>query len=258
LIGDKWYDGLSSNSLNETEFETLIAQHSSELFPGWHFIPFKIDVHSEAGCKQADVALVDHHYRTWCVVEVELAHHSLGGHVLPQMEVLVSGRYGNEHAEYLLLKKPELDRQSVLDMVRGAPPTLLVIVNLPVPEWIGPLRQLGVIVSVVELFRSDRSEHAMRLNGEQPRLPTGVISRCHRNEMLQRLYRMETPAVLGGVAGDRFEIDFEGLESVWARCDLADGIYLSPIAGNPIARARSIDLVRLPDGRLAFVNPRST
>jgi hypothetical protein len=258
LVGTSWYDGLASEALLESEYEILILQSGADIYPGWHFVPFKIEVHSEFGCKRADFALVDHEYRTWFVVEVEMAHHPLEGHVLPQVEVLASGKYGLEHAEYLLAKAPHLDRQSVIDMVRGAPPKVLVIVNLPMPTWIVPLRQRGVALSIVEIFRSDRAEHALRLNGDQPRVPVDMVSRCHRVEMLPRLFQMDTPVTLGGGHGDLFDIDFDGLESSWARVDLADRVCLSPTGGNPISSARSIDLIRLPDGRLSFVNPRST
>jgi hypothetical protein len=39
---------------------------------------------SEYGSKKPDLALIDRDYRAWWVVEVELAHHSLHHHVLPE------------------------------------------------------------------------------------------------------------------------------------------------------------------------------
>ncbi len=258
LVGQNWYDGIASEALTEGEFEALLMQRGPDLFPGWEFVPFKIDVHDDFGCKRADFALVDRQYRAWVVVEVEMAHHSLDGHVLPQVEVLAAGRYGPEHATYLCNKQSSLDRTAMLEMVRGAPPQVLVIVNLPTPSWVVPLRQRGAKLAVVEVFRSDLADHALRLNGDQPRLPVDVLSRCHRIELLQRLLQVDTPVALGGNHGDRFEIIIDGLESTWARVDLADRICLSPLAGNPIAGARSVDLIRMPDGRLAFINPRAT
>jgi hypothetical protein len=258
LVGDRWYDGIASDALLEAEYERLVLQWGADLFPGWHVVPFKADVHAEFGVKRPDLALVDFEYRAWWVVEVELAHHSLRAHVLPQVEVLVSGRYDNDHASHLLAQQPALDENGLRDLIRGAPPEVLVVVNLPRPEWVAPLRQRGAMLSIVEVFRSDRLDHALRVNGEQPRPPADVVSVCHRIELIQRLMQLDSPGGLGGQNGDRFQIEFEGLETIWVRVDMADRVCLAPESGNPLAGWRSVSLIRLTDDRLAFDRPRRT
>lgn len=71
-VAGQWYRGLSSSALLEVEFERLVLEHSAELFPEWHVVPFKADVASEESISRPDLALVDPLYRTWWVVEVEM------------------------------------------------------------------------------------------------------------------------------------------------------------------------------------------
>ena len=74
----------------------------------------------EYGTAKPDLRLVDRELGLWWVVEVELAHHSLKGHVLPQVEILTSGHYGASEAELLTQSIPELDSEAASDLVKGS------------------------------------------------------------------------------------------------------------------------------------------
>ena len=84
LIDDEWYEAIDGRSWYEQDFESVVGAHATALFPGCHVVPFKIAVESGYGRKIPDLALVDTDYREWSVVEIEMAHHSLHGHVIPQ------------------------------------------------------------------------------------------------------------------------------------------------------------------------------
>ena len=101
LIDDEWYEAIDGRSWYERDFESVVEAHAHALFPSCHVIPFKIAVESEHGRKVPDLALVDTAYREWSVVEIEMAHHSLRGHVIPQVEVFAQGAYGEEHVQHL-------------------------------------------------------------------------------------------------------------------------------------------------------------
>ena len=47
-----------------------------------------------------------------------------------------------------------LNYAALSDMIKGAQPRVLVVVNHSVPSWIEPIRRLDGIVTVVEVFRS--------------------------------------------------------------------------------------------------------
>src|SRR4051794_22105245 len=102
LVGDSFFEGVPSRSWYERDFESLVVDRAASLFPDWLTVPFRETVidDSQVG-KRPDLALIDKDYRSWWVVEVELAHHSLNDHVLPQVQVFKQGRYGRRHADAL-------------------------------------------------------------------------------------------------------------------------------------------------------------
>jgi hypothetical protein len=100
LVGSEWYDAVASEDFYEVQFEGLVLQNAASLYPSYFAVPFKTTVTSEHGSKKPDLALIDRDYRAWWVVEVELAHHSLHHHALPQVQVLATAEYGAPEAEY--------------------------------------------------------------------------------------------------------------------------------------------------------------
>jgi hypothetical protein len=252
LVGSEWYEGLASTAHYEFEFETLVEQHAQTLFPGWTPVAFKVDVESESGRRRPDLALIDDQYRAWWVVEVELAHHSLDGHVLPQVETFASGRYTSDHAAHLARLAPDLDAQKLREMLRGEQPRVLVVVDQVVPAWTRPLARLGVLVSVVEIFRSDRNRICLRVNGDQPRPPGGVVTSLRRHRLLPRAMIVASPVALGGGPGSRYVIELDGSATEWTRVDTRDQVLLRARKTDPLSGWERVAIVKLADGRLAF------
>lgn len=130
------YDSVSSNSFYEFEYENVILDRASLLFPEYHAVPFKKRVESETGRAIADLALIERSYRKWWVVEIELSHHSLSGHVLPQVDILANANYGTDIAQYLASRSSDLDIGSLENMMRGSQPLVVVIVDRYLPDWV--------------------------------------------------------------------------------------------------------------------------
>lgn len=253
LVGARWYEVITSRSWFERDFERVVIDRAEQLFPGWRCAEFRETVEGEDGTrKQPDLALVDRDCRRWWVVEVELAHHDLYGHVLPQVDAFRTGRYGDRHAAALAAALPDLGTDRLKMMTRGIPPEVLVVVDSPSTEWRRPLRDHGVYLGVVEPFRDEANQLIVRLNGDQPELPGEVISRCSRSE-LRRLWRLHSPAALGQENDDDpLLIEYEGVVTQWHVLHLSDSIMIKPIRGDVLADLSAVDLVRRDDGTLSF------
>lgn len=171
LIDGVWYEEISPRALYETEFEQLLISQVSLLCPNYLAVPFKILVSSEEDRRKADFALIDKEYREWWVVEVELGHHSLEGHVLPQVRTLSRASYGLPEAEYIHKRLPSLDQRAVLDMMKGKQPQVLVVVNTPKPDWTKALAPHGAAVAVFEVFRSHDNRHTFRIKASIQKAP---------------------------------------------------------------------------------------
>jgi hypothetical protein len=252
LVGTEWFEAVASVDFYEVHFETLVMQHAAQLFPDYFAVPFKTSLSSEYGTRKPDLALIDRQYRTWWVVEVELAHHSLHNHVLPQIQVFATASYGPSEAEYLRRQDSTLSLASLVEMMRGAPPKVLVIVNQAVPNWVDLLRMFRAAVGVVEVFRSGRNESILRVNGEQPVALGPLVSLCHFDPVVPRLLRVDSPASLGEGVDGRFAIEFEGSVSEWKRVDAADRVWLNPRGGNPLPGAGEFELFKTESGRFVF------
>ena len=250
LFDGQFFGARTRHEILESQYENLLLTNARRLFPGFHMIKFKPNVRSGTTTKQPDFALIEHNYLTWWVVEVELSHHSFENHVLPQVEVFRNGEYTENHANILINKAPEgaLDPDRVRSMVRGTHPGVQVIVEKECPDWEGTLKHLGVMLTVVEVFRSVQNEHAFRLTGDLPTSTPDRRTECVDAKWL-KLRRVTAPGVLPFQAADGpYPIEWEGTVSNWTRIDTAGDVYLSPSRGDPLEDAGRIVVLEIGTG----------
>lgn len=252
LIKGEWYEKVAPTALYEGEFETIFLQHVEKVFPEFVVAPFKCLVTSEYGVHKPDLALIDRRYRSWWVIEVELAHHALSSHVLPQVRVFATGEYGDPHAKYLCDQSTELDPSRVRDMLRGQPPQVLVVVNAPCPDWVPILRPYGALVTVFEVFRSRLDRQVYRVAGEHPDLPTDVLTECEFDRSLPKFLKVLSPAVLPCNDGETVHLTYDGSLTVWKRVDAEDSVWLIPAGPNPLSTHGRYQIIRDESGRLGI------
>ena len=223
-IGGTTYESVLSGSYSEADFENVIFSQREFLFPNHHLVRFKSDVRWNRDIRRADFALVDRKYRSWWVVEVELNHHSLNNHVIPQVEVLRNGEYAEHHAESIAMEDSSLDSNRLLDLVVRSNPQVWVIVDKPAPTWVEPLKALRVPLGIIEMFTSDKATYALRVNGAKPAEVTsgfGLLS-----NVLGRVWRVEGMNDLGTKVDQEIGIDFNGDSRKWVIKRLAGDITI--------------------------------
>ena len=251
LLGDEWFDELASTALYESEFEKLLFQEAARIFPEYHPIPFKIIVVSEYGDAKADFALIHRDYRNWWVVEAEMGHHSFNGHVLPQVRRLAHANYAEAEAQYLCVQSPSLDCPRVLEMIKGEPPRVLVIANVPVPAWSEHLRPYNASVAVFQIFRSKFNRYVFRINGEFPSENSEIISTCRCWE-IHRFLKIDSPAQLDVKRGETVTLHHDTGAMEWERVDIADSVLLHALRDHPLQKNVIYEIVKQSDGTLAI------
>ncbi len=253
LVVDEWYDELATDALLEKEYQALIVQGAELFWPAYRVVPFTITLRSEYfESAKADLALIDRNYVDWVVVEVELGHHSFDAHVLPQARTLREARYDGAVAEYLLGRCSDLDPMKTRELVRASQPQVLVVVNQPMAFWRDPLRQCGVRLSVVQVFRSDRNKHLFRVDGDTLLRPSGIASGCSPVPSMPGFLQVLNPAILNVPNHGRLNITCEGRVGTWERLDTADRVFLMPYRGAGVPPARTYVLRPLDDGSFAL------
>lgn len=246
------YDSLASTAFLESEYERLVVQEAAHLFPGLRVVRFNEHVGHDGTWRKPDLALLDPECRVWWVGEVELAHHSLNRHVLPQVEVLARGDYGDRHATALAAATPDIDPARIAAMLRGAQPTVAVIVNEPVPDWRAPLAHEGVLLVIVEVFRSASRLPIFRINGHELAVAGDVLTTCRADPLMPRMLQVDAPAALPVDPTTEIEIGYRGGLTRWRLIATANRTYLSPVRGSPWPEGSALRIISGRDGRLTF------
>lgn len=244
LIDGEWHESLASTAYYEAEYERLIQEQAGTLYPGYRLVPFKTTVASDTGTAKPDFALVSETYRGWLVVEVELAHHPLAGHVLPQIEVLATATYGDAEAAYLSAQAPDLDAQKLRELMRGAQPRVLVIVNGLPATWAPALARFNTLLNSVEVYRSGRNHHVLRMEGDGPEQHLEIVSRCRIDPYIPRLLLLDSPAAIEFDEDGRIKLEWNGSETTWSRVQSKDSTWLNPIQSNPLPGRDTLVIVR--------------
>ena len=229
LHNNEWYDELGPGSLYEAEFERILVQYLGTICPGYVSVPFKLTVTATHGAARADLALVQSNYLAWWVVEVELATHSLSGHVLPQVRTLAEATYGRRVADYLATKADCLDRTKLRDMIRGEQPRVLVIANSRCEDWERPLKRYGARLAFFQLFRSQRGIYLVVTDGYWPSADQESRSRCYVHPVMGKLLVVGKPAILPVTTRNEIGIHYRGQLTTWRRVDTADEVRLMPL-----------------------------
>lgn len=252
LYNDEWFEEIASHGYYEAEFETILQGEAGRLFGSYHLVPFKTPVTSDvdADIRKPDFALVHKTYRSWWVVEVELGHHSLNGHVLPQVRTLARAKYGAAEAEYLCRQDLSLRRDKMLEMLKGDQPRVLVIVNFPVHGWAEALQPLGARVVICQLFRSRLNQHLLRLNGDYPSESEEVITSCECHTLIHRMMVIHSPANLPVLHNESVLLYHEGTASAWERVDTAGAVFLHALRDHDLVPGQPYEIVQQGDGSL--------
>jgi len=250
-----WYEPRHPLGMYELQYEELIQNKGEELFPNYICSPFKKLVTSPLGDSQADLLLVEKDYRRSYVVEVELSAHSLYDHVLPQVERLVSARYGDPEAEWIAERDDRIDVDRLRLLFSTAAPEVLVIVNSSV-DWRPALSAQGILLAVAGLYSDRNDDLIISLDGDEPEISSPLLSVVVRGTgWLNSMLRVESPATLAAVDGDSLEVLFRGLLSRMRVRHIAGAIYLK--CDGDVSEALqdgSMDLVRRSDGWLELVD----
>lgn len=251
LVGREWYEVLASSSHYESDYEAVILQYADLLFPDFEAVEFKALVSSEYGERRPDFALVEKSLRNWWVVEVELGHHPLA-HITEQVAVFATGTYSDVHAEYLCKRTQKFNPRSLRQLMRGSQPQVLVIVDAPKPEWAAALRPWRAELTVIEVYRSNRNQLVLRMDGEYPSVQHDILSTCRIDPGFQRLVVLDSPARLPPSAEDKLRIWFEDRITEWEIIQSKDKVWLNPVRTNPLLPGVGYALVTSERGVLSF------
>jgi len=251
LFRGNWFETVQPDGIFENDFESILLSSDSTLYPDYNLVKFKYSVESEFGIGRPDLALISKDYSSWWVVEVELGSHSLRGHVERQVAIFSSANYNIGAAHYLSSQHSHLDIRALQELMLGASPRVLVIVNQHRPDWAQALLRWDALVAVVELYRDQNNTMIMRVDGEHPRRDDTIVSTCRIDRHMRQSLVIDSPAMLELPNGGRVDLWFDGGITQWKRVDSKTTTWLMPVFRCPLSISSGVfQIVRSESGLL--------
>jgi len=245
---NKDFRELSSQTFFENDYVEAILSAKEHLFPSFYCGRFSPSITSDYGTAQPDLVLIDKDLRYWLVVEVELEHHSLSGHVEPQIRRLANGYFDDSHA-MVLSNLFSLDFGDMKRLVRNLEPTILVIVPEVRRDWEKPLRTLGAKLMVFQIFETSEAHRAYLVEGEEPEVfhsdQIGIVTIPPGIENI-----LEFRGISRSLIPDRINIEIEGRITQWQVHSTATSVLLTPNGRfpiNPKVSSRSFKVRRISE-----------
>ena len=150
----------------EIDFEAEVVRALTCLMPDYMCGVFAGTFVLEGERRSADLALIHKSFSHWFVIEVELAGHSLDGHVLPQVRCFRYGEPEESCLTSLTRAFSEITRAQAGTILNFVPRYVAVVSNLQDPEWTRSLRALDVQHLTLSVYRGNDGRTAHELEGQ--------------------------------------------------------------------------------------------
>lgn len=180
----------------ERDFEEQVLRVINQIMPnykaaGWK--PLVRDSHGHGA--KPDIAIVSNDLDDWYVAEVELASHSISGHIAPQLETLRNGIYDRSLVPSLQRAFPDVGVET-LTRLTNRDPGLLCIVDQYTERISRTCRSSGFDLAVLEPYYGELGGWAVlveRLPSELSRLTAPTTYVLRRGDPLGDSVVMELP-----------------------------------------------------------------
>ncbi len=199
---------------NEEQFEAIVQAELDRTLPEFFVIPFKKDIESPSGRRNCpDLAIIAKDLSCWFLIEVELSHHSLKNHVLPQVETFIEGEYTREHAAYIRTKIPELCEHALFRLLRYKRPVVLVVADSEAAidkKWQKHLHEIGCNLGIMEVLFSERDDSLILFSGYLPEKPRVEEVKLKKHAQFNALMCAQPPQSLSDMHSAILTVNFNG------------------------------------------------
>jgi hypothetical protein len=162
---DNIFQLIDPTAFLEGDFEAEVVKALTCLYPEFWCGVFAGTFLLEGERRSADLALMHKSLSHWFVVEVELAGHSLEGHVLPQVRCFRYGEPEDTCITSLTRAFSGITSEQAVSILRYVPRYVAVVSNLSDAEWTRSLRALDVQHLTVSVYRDRNSRSAHEVEG---------------------------------------------------------------------------------------------
>ena len=241
------YTQVDPTTFSEVQFEAEVHKAFNCLMPNYWCRVFSGAFMHEEECRRADLVMVRRDFAHWYVVEVEIAGHSLDGHVLPQLRCFRFGEPAPSCLASLMSAFPEFEGHQAKALLEHVPRSTLAVTNLHDPTWKTALRALDTDMLTVSVYRDARGQTAYELEGKlsvrRESLGFARFSAMHDSIRMAKAIRL--PAGLLQIE-DQF-----GNIGEWTVTEDSDSLWLTKNRGPALLPHDAlVQILRSIDGRI--------
>lgn len=233
----------------EIDFEAEAVKALACLFPDYQCGVFAGTFLLEDQRRSADLALIHKSLSHWFVIEVELAGHSLDGHVLPQVRCFRYGEPDDTCVSSLQRAFNFLSRQQAISLLAYIPRYVAVVGNMHDANWVSALRGLDVQYLIVSVYRNRNGGSAYEVEGK-------LVARTEslgfaRFSAIDNCLRISKQC--GLPSGAVQIVDHFGNPSPWTVREASGVLWISKDRGPALLEHEGyVQIIRTFDGRISL------
>jgi hypothetical protein len=235
----------------EIDFEANVVKALSCAFPSYRCIVFGGSFQYDLRTSKPDLALIAKDLSHWFIIEVEMVHHSLFGHVIPQVQAFQFGK-AQADCSKIIARELNLPLEQARTLVEHHPKSVVVISNRRVSKWETSLKALNVQLISISVFKSHLGVEAFEIDGSLE-----VRSECigwGRYSATDRSIRFHKSVKLS--LGNAQFIDQNGVPTNWIVSQSGETFWVTKEVGWPtIEDGVYVLLTRSYDGRISLKIP---
>lgn len=246
---DNIFQLLNPTTFREIDFEAEAVKALTCLFPDYWSGVFAGTFLLEGDRRSADLAMIHKSLSHWFVVEVEMAGHSLHGHVLPQVRCFRYGEPDQSCVTSLLRAFVGLSREQANSLLTHIPRYVAVVANMPDPEWTTALHALDVQYLTLSVYRDRNGRSAHEIEGR-------LVARTEslgfaRFSAIDNCLRINKGC--GLPLGNVQIVDQFGNPALWTVRETSGAFWISKDQGPAlIAHESYVQIIRTFEGRITL------
>lgn len=246
---DNIFEIVDPTQFVEGDFEAEVVKALSCLMPDYQCGVFAGSFVLEGERRIADLALIHKSLSHWFVLEVELAGHSLDGHVLPQVRCFRYGDPEESCVTSLVRAFSVLTREQAASLLTYIPRYVAVVGNMPDPVWTTKLSALDVQHLTVTVYRDSSGRTAHEVEGRLiVRAESLGFARFSATDNCLRI-----PRGCGLPTGSIQIVDQFGNPSTWTVTDESGVLWVQKQRGPALLPPDCyVQIIRSIDGRVSI------
>lgn len=226
--GHRRYIRISPESLYETPLQSIVDRNLRSIFPDYFGGRFEPYLRTIAGDVKPDLVMARNDLNGWALIEVESDHHSVYGHILPQLSKLARAS-ANERLIQDFQKRycPQVPINSLVESF-FQPPRIFLVTHGSSASFRSQVEELGVEPIDIDVYLSPPNEYILVVEDRTKELvDLGLVAIRSRSQLTRNIWVLagRSQYVKALLPGDVL-VTIGDSTSLWRLSETSDGYLM--------------------------------